>query len=156
MTSESFGESIKRLFKAIPRVRKTNYGKDIYLEYSCSQIVYSTNSSLPETPELVNRANLITIMNNSLDNNKYHYLSEHRQNTEELSLLLPELLKFDEDDVMTLHEDLKNKIKSNVQCNVIERIPHNIAYMWLGLSLLSKIAGIELENIEKDIFKYAN
>lgn len=156
LTSESFGESIKRLFKAIPRVRKINYGKDIYLEYSCSQIVYSTNSSLPETPELVNRANLITIMNNSLDTDKYHYLSEHRQNTEELSLLLPELLKFDEDYVMTKHEELKNEIKSNLQCNVMERIPHNIAYMWLGLSLLSKIAGIELENIEKDIFKYAN
>ena len=156
LTSESFGDSMKRLFKAIPRVKRTNFGKNVHMEYSCSQIVYSTNSALPEIPELENRANLITMVNNSLDTDKYQYLSEHRENTEELSLLLPELLKFDEDYVMALHNELKNEIKSSAEDNVMARIPHNIAYMWTGLTLLCEIAGVELKNIKEDIIKFTN
>ena len=155
ISSGAYESNIKGMYKAIPRAKKRNHGKELSIEHQCSQIVYSTNSTLPDIPELVNRANLITITKNSLDTNKYKYLSEHKENNKELSLILPELVKIDEKYVKQLHSDLVKYLRQNVDDTGIPRLLHNIAYMWTGLKLLADMAGVNLENIKEKIVDYA-
>lgn len=129
ISSGAYESNIKGMYKAVPRAKKRNQGKELSIEHQCSQIVYSTNSTLPDIPELVNRANLITITKNSLDTNKYQYLSEHKENNKELSLILPELVKLDENFVKQLHSDFVKYLRQNVDDTGIPRLLHNIAYM---------------------------
>ena len=152
--SKGFGQTIKNQYNSTPRARKVDYGKNIFLEYPCSQIVYSTNSTLPMVDALENRVNLITIMKNCLDTDKYRYLPENTKNNEELSLILPELLKLDESEIVKRHKNLVEKIKENIDKKV-PRISHNIAYMWCGIQLLEEIADIRIDNLEEEIIKYA-
>lgn len=155
LTSAKLSQSIKTLFKAVPRVKMKNFGKDLDMSQTCSQVVYSTNSALPEIPELENRANVITIMNNSLDTEKYQYLDEHVLNREELSLILPELLKYSEEEVISIHSQLQEYLKEHLEDDVIPRIFHNIAYMWTGITLLEKIADYKIENLHLEVIEYA-
>ncbi len=152
--SKGFGQTIKNQYNSTPRARKVDYGKNIFLEYPCSQIVYSTNSTLPMVDALENRVNLITIMKNYLDTDKYRYLPENTKNNEELSLILPELLKLDESEIVKRHKNLVEKIKENIDKKV-PRIAHNTAYMWCGIQLLEEIADIRINNLEEEIIKYA-
>ena len=152
--SKGFGQTIKNQYNSTPRARRIEYGKNIFLEYPCSQIVYSTNSSLPEVDALENRVNLINIMKNYLDTDKYHYLTENTQNNEELSLILPELLKLDEEKIVEKHKELVEEIKGKID-GKIPRIAHNTAYMWCGIKLLEQIADIEIKDLKSEVIKYA-
>lgn len=154
--SKGFANYIKALFKAVSRAKGDSNNKNaIKKNKACSQAIYSTNSNLPDIPELANRANVITIMKNSLNTDKFKYFGENRENREELSLLLPKLLEFDNDYVLATHSKLESYLKQHLDNSVVPRIFYNIAYMWTGLTLLEKIANYTPDNIHLEILEYA-
>ncbi len=154
--SKGFANYLKGMFKAVSRAKGDNNDKKkINKRPACSQAIYSTNSTLPDIPELANRANVITIMKNSLNTDKFKYFGENRENREELSLLLPKLLEFDNDYVISIHKELENYLKHYLDNSVVPRIFYNIAYMWTGLTLLEEIANYTPENIHLEILEYA-
>lgn len=155
LESAYFGSTIKKQFKASKRVTRKPHNKGANIIKPNSQIIYSTNGALPEIPELANRANLISIMSQTLDEEKFEYFGDNSENRKELSLILPELLKFTEDEVLQIHSNLIEKLKNNLGTNSISRIYHNIAYMWTGIVLLEKIADTTISYLEPQIFEYA-
>ena len=155
LTSLNFNNLLKKAFNGIKRRKMKNYGKESDDRQICSQLVFSTNGAMPEIPELENRANVFTIMKNSFDSEKFLYF-DNTQNREELSLILPELIKYDDKYVVALHEQLKEILSERVKIKAMPRIIHNIAYMWTGLYLLTEIADYYIENIEEKIVEYAN
>lgn len=154
LKSEKFKAKIKANYRGTPRVRMRSYGTEPDLIHICSQILYTANGALPEVAEIENRANVISIMDTSLDVDKYNYLDENIENREELSLLLPELLKYSPDDVIEIHRGLKDLLKSVFDKKVNNRIPSNVAYMWTGLTLLQNIAKTTLSGIDDEIISY--
>jgi len=154
LESANFSSIIKKQFKASKRITRKSYNKGANIIKPNSQIIYSTNGALPEIPELVNRANLISIMSQTLDEENFEYFGDNIENRKELSLILPELLKFTEDEVLKIHTELVDKLKKNLGTGSISRIYHNVAYMWTGIVLLEKIAGTTIEYLEPQIFEY--
>lgn len=155
LESVKFGATIKKLFKSSTRVRRKGFGQLPDFTKPCSQAVYSTNGALPDIPELSNRANAINIMTFTLDVEKFQYFEENIQNRAELSLILPELLKFSEKEVISIHNQLQEYLKKSVGNDVIPRIFHNIAYMWTGITLLEKIADYKIENLHLGVIEYS-
>ena len=154
LNSKSLGAKIKANYKATPKIRMKSYGKEPDLCQICSQLVYTANGNIPQIQELVNRANVISINDTSLDTDNYKYLDENADNREELSLILPELIKYAPEKVFETFEHLKLVLKESLE-KVNNRILSNIAYMWTGLTLLQDIAGIKLENIDEGIIEHA-
>jgi len=154
LNSKSLGAKIKANYKATPKIRMKSYGKEPDLCQICSQLVYTANGNIPQIQELVNRANVISINDTSLDTDNYKYLDENADNREELSLILPELIKYAPEEVFETFEHLKLVLKESLE-KVNNRILSNIAYMWTGLTLLQDIAGIKLENIDEGIIEHA-
>ncbi len=155
LESAYFGSTIKKQFKASKRVTRKAHNKGANIIKPNSQIIYSTNGALPEIPELANRANLIAIMSQTLNEEKFEYFGDNSENRNELSLILPELLKFTDDEVLQIHSELIEKLTNNLGTSSISRIYHNIAYMWTGIVLLEKIAGTTIADLEPHIFEYA-
>lgn len=62
----------------------------------CSPMAYSTNESLPDLKEVINRLNVVEIFGKvfKADKFKYHEIDKgNNDNLKELSLILPEFLK---------------------------------------------------------------
>lgn len=154
ITSKNFEQIVKNIFSATPRATSIKYGTSTNFKFPCSQVIYSTNGMLPEISQLENRANTVTIMQNTLDTTKYQYLNEHTSNREELSLILPKLMEFDLETVILMHKKLKSCLRDSINFQNVPRIDNNIAYMWTGLKLLLNIAEYEPENLFEDIINY--
>ena len=152
LTSSNFTALIKAAYKAIPRTKMLPYGKDIDCIHTCSPLAYSTNESLPDLKEVVNRMNIIEIFGNvfKADKFKYHEVSK----LQELSLILPEFLKYSKDDIVKLYEQVFDILKANVQ-DTQNRVISNIAYAYTGAIMLLAIADIEVEDLQQMIIAYA-
>ena len=154
ISSKSFGNFIKALYNGISRAKRGE-NKKTEKRKTCSQCVCSTNSTLNGIPEVINRANIITIMNNSLDVSKYHYLNEHKENRRDLSLILPKLLEFDVNEILNIHSELEEYLRQHISDTGIPRILSNVAYMWTGLKLLENVANYSLDELYSKIIDYA-
>lgn len=109
----------------------TNYGKEVDCVRFCSPLAYSTNESLPDLKEVISRLNVIEIFGNKFkaDKFKYHEFNKNNANNlRELSLILPEFLKFDKDTILNMYEDVFEKLKQSVQ-DTQNRIINNISYV---------------------------
>ena len=157
LNSSNFTALIKGAYKGIPRTKMSPYGKDVKYMHICSPLACSTNEALPDLQEVVNRLNIVEIFGKifKADKFKYHEVDKDGgNNIKELSLILPEFLKFSKEDVLKLYEQIFEMLENNVQ-DTQKRIINNIAYAYTGALLLLKIAGISIDGLQDKIIEYA-
>lgn len=132
------------------------YGKEVAYTRICSPLAYSTNESLPELKEVVNRMNIIEIFGKifKADKFNYHEISNNANNLKDLSLILPEFLKFSREDVIKRYEELFDFLKANVQ-DTQGRVISNLAYAYTGAILLLQVAGIDNEILKDKVVEFA-
>ena len=156
LNSSKFTALIKGAYKGIPRTKMSSYGKDVKYMHICSPLACSTNEALPDLQEVVNRLNIVEIFGKifKADKFKYHEVDKDGgNNLKELSLILPEFLKFTKDDVLKLYEQTFEMLENNVQ-DTQKRIINNIAYAYTGTLLLLKIAGISIDGLQDKVIEY--
>ena len=105
LLSGNFNEFIKSLYHATPRTKMTNYGREIEVSQVCSPFAGSTNDRLPNLKEIINRLNIVEMFGKSFDSSKFKYFETNEENIKELSLILPEILKFDTEKVKSMYSD---------------------------------------------------
>lgn len=157
LNSSNFTALIKGAYKGIPRTKMSSYGKDVKYMHICSPLACSTNEALPDLQEVVNRLNIVEIFGKifKADKFKYHEVDKDGgNNIKELSLILPEFLKFSKDDVLKLYEKNFEMLENNVQ-DTQKRIINNIAYAYTGTLLLLEIAGISIDGLQDKVIEYA-
>lgn len=154
LNSKKLGAKIKSSYRATPKIRMRAFGQEPDLCQICSQVIYTANGNIPQIQELVNRANVISINDTSLDTENYRYLDENAKNREELSLILPELIKYAPEEVFETYKQLKEVLKESLE-KINNRILSNVAFMWTGLVLLQEIAGISIDNLDEGIIEHA-
>ena len=135
-------------------IRYTKFGKEIEYINTCSPLIYSTNEYLPNLQEVINRLSIVQIFGKNFDTNKFKYFSDNKDKIEELSLILPEMLKFQLDYVMHAYNDISDLIKNNT--NIKEhRIINNLAYAYTGTKLLLQIGNVKIDNLDNMFLLYA-
>ncbi len=155
LLSGNFNEFIKSLYHATPRTKMTNYGREIEVSQVCSPFAGSTNDRLPNLKEIINRLNIVEMFGKSFDSSKFKYFETNEENVKELSLILPEILKFDIEEVKSIYSDTVKLLETSVK-DTQRRVINNIAYAYTGVRLLLTVAGITLNDIELKLIEYAN
>ena len=157
LTSSNFTALVKGVYKGVPRTKMLPYGKGVEYINTCSPLAYSTNESLPDLKEVVNRMNIVEIFGKVFKADKFNYHEVDKDNNtrlKELSLILPEFLKYSKEDVMQLYEDVFEVLKDNVKYTQ-NRVINNIAYAYTGALILLSIADIALDDLQDKIIQYA-
>lgn len=155
LLSGNFNEFIKSLYHATPRTKMTNYGREIEVSQVCSPFAGSTNDRLPNLKEIINRLNIVEMFGKSFDSSKFKYFETNEENIKELSLILPEILKFGTEKVKSMYSDTVKILETSVK-DTQRRVINNIAYAYTGVRLLLTVAGITLNDIEQKLIEYAN
>lgn len=133
------------------------YGRGVEYIHTCSPLAYSTNETLPDLRELINRLNVVEIFGNNFDADKFKYHefdNSNQNNLKELSLILPEFLKYTKESILAMYERNFEVLKNNVK-DTQKRVISNIAYAYTGAQMLSYISGVEFENLEEKVITYA-
>lgn len=157
LNSANFTALVKGAYKAIPRTRMLPYGRGVEYIHTCSPLAYSTNETLPDLREVVNRMNIIEIFGKvfKADKFKYHEINNSsNDNLKELSLILPEFLRYSKDDIIKFYEQIFEMLKANVQ-DTQNRVISNIAYAYAGALMLLNIAGVKVDNLQEMVIEYA-
>ena len=155
LLSGNFNEFIKSIYHATPRTKMTNYGREIEVLQVCSPFAGSTNERLPNLKEIINRLNIVEMFGKSFDSSKFNYFETNEDKVKELSLILPEILKFDIEEVKSIYSDTVKLLETSVK-DTQRRVINNIAYAYTGVRLLLTVAGITLNDIEEKLIEYAN
>ena len=156
LTSSNFTSLAKSAYNAIARTKMQGYGKEVAYTMICSPLAYSTNESLPELKEVVNRMNIIEIFGKvfKADKFKYHETNGNTNKVKELSLILLEFLKFQKEDVIKLYEENFDFLKENVK-DTQNRVISNISYAYTGAILLLEIANIQASSLQDKVVEFA-
>lgn len=158
LNSENFTTLVKGAYKAIPRRRMLPYGRGIEYIHICSPMAYSTNESLPDLKEVINRLNVVEIFGKvfKADKFKYHEIDKgNNDNLKELSLILPEFLKYSIKDILDVY-DIAFAILENADIqDTQKRIINNLAYAYTGIMLLLDISGVQINDLDGKIIEYA-
>ncbi|MDD3571183.1 MAG: hypothetical protein PHY44_08795 [Lachnospiraceae bacterium] len=157
LTSSNFTALIKGIYKGIPRTRSLPYGRGVEYIHTCSPLGYSTNETLSDLKEVVNRLNIVEIFGKIFEAGKfkYHELDKNnKDNLKELSLILPEFLKYSVDDVIKLYNQVFDMLEANIQ-DTQKRVINNIAYAYTGALMLVGISGVEFGNLQEKVIEYA-
>lgn len=157
LASSNFTALVKGAYKGVPRTKMLPYGKGIDYINTCSPLAYSTNESLPDLKEVINRMNIIEIFGKifKADKFKYHEIDkDNNARLKELSLILPQFLKYSTEDVIKLYEQVFEILKANVK-DTQNRVISNIAYAYTGALMLLSIANADIADFDKLIVDYA-
>ena len=154
LMSSNFAALIKGIYKGVPRTKMLPYGRGVEYIHTCSPLTYSTNESLPDLKEVINRLNVIEIFGKVFKADKFNYHELNKQNLDELSLILPQLLKYPVEKVMGLYEMVFNDLEKQVE-DTQKRIINNLAYAYTGTLLLKLISGVEIENLQEKVVEFA-
>lgn len=157
LASSNFTALVKGAYKGVPRTKMLPYGRGIDYINTCSPLAYSTNESLPDLKEVVNRMNIIEIFGKIFKADKFKYHEVDKDNNarlKELSLILPQFLKYSTEDVIKLYEQVFEILKANVK-DTQNRVISNIAYAYTGALMLLAIADIALEDLQNKVIQYA-
>lgn len=157
LNSSNFTALVKGVYKGIPRTRMLTFGKGVEYIHPCSPLAYSTNEALPDLQEVVNRMNIVEIFGKIFKADKFRYHEVDKfgvDNIKELSLILPEALKFPKEDIIRTYEKIFEMLENNVQ-DTQKRVINNIAYAYTGALLLLKIADIGIDGLQDKIIEYA-
>ena len=155
IASDNFIEHIKHLYQGTVRTKMSKFGTELKQISICSPVVYSTNEKLPNYKEVQNRLNVFELFGQSFDDVNFKYFEINQKNVEELSLILPEILKYRVDDVLKKYNEVVAMLKNNIK-ETSQRVIFNIAYAYTGLMLLLEIANIELKDKNKLLIDYAS
>lgn len=156
LASSNFTALVKGAYKGVPRTKMLPYGRGIDYINTCSPLAYSTNESLPDLKEVVNRMNIIEIFGKIFKADKFKYHEVDKDNNarlKELSLILPQFLKYSTEDVIKLYEQVFEILKANVK-DIQNRVISNIAYAYTGALMLLAIADITLEDLQDKVIQY--
>ena len=156
LNSANFIALVKGAYKAVPRTVMLPYRKGVDYIHTCSPLAYSTNESLPDLKEVINRMNIIEIFGKVFKADKFNYHEINNgsnDNLKELSLILPEFLKYSKDDIIKLYVQVFELLRANVQ-DTQNRVISNIAYAYTGALMLLNIAGIEVEKLQEMVIEY--
>ena len=154
LLSDNFTELIKSMYNGTTRTRMKNYGKEVENIQVNSPLAYSTNEKLPQLKEVHNRLNIVEMFGKSFDPSKFNYFETNEDNIKELSLIHPEILKFDIEFVENTKNEIIKFLKSNVKEDTQERVINNVAYACTGLKLLMNISGKDIDGFEKQLIEY--
>ena len=158
LTSSNFTALVKGAYKAIPRTRMLPYGKGVEYIHICSPMAYSTNETLPDLKEVINRLNVIEIFGKvfKADKFKYHEVDKgNNDNLKELSLILPEFLKYTIKDVLKIYDNVFEILENSDIQDTQKRVINNIAYAYTGILLLLDISGVQVNDLDYKIIEYA-
>ncbi len=158
LNSTNFTALVKGAYKAIPRHRMLPYGRGVENIHICSPLAYSTNDPLPNLLEVVNRLNIVEIFGKvfKADKFKYHEIDkDNNNNLKELSLILPEMLKFSFQDVLEIYEMTFKTLEESVK-DTQKRVINNIAYAYTGALLLLEISNVHIDNLAEKFIAFAN
>lgn len=156
LMSASFTEFVKTVFKGTIRTRMKNYGKEVDFINICSPLVYSTNERLPNLKEVSNRLNIVEMFGDIFKAEKFNYHESNDENLKELSLILPELIKYPIDKVLEIHNDVIKLLEKNISNTKQRRMFNNLAYGYTGLLLLLKVADMNIDGLEEKFLSYAS
>lgn len=154
LMSSNFTALIKGIYKGVPRTKMLPYARGVEYIHTCSPLAYSTNEALPDLKEVINRLNVIEIFGKAFKADKFNYHELNRENLDELSLILPELLKYPTEKVIGLYENVFKELEKQVE-DTQKRIINNIAYAYTGALLLKHISEIEIENLDEKVIEFA-
>ena len=154
LASQSFTEQIKTIYHGTIRARMKNFGKDVDFIYICSPLAYSTNDKLPNLKEVRNRINIIEMFGKIFDADKFKYHESNKEKLEELSLILPEILKIPVKEVFNIYEKTIDVLELNIK-DAQRRVINNLAYAYTGIQLLLGVAKIELNNLQEKFIEYS-
>ncbi len=158
LTSNNFTALVKGAYKAIPRTRCLHYGRGVEYIHICSPMAYSTNDTLPDLKEVINRLNVVEIFGKvfKADKFKYHEVDKgNNDNLKELSLILPEFLKYSIDDVFEVYDTAFAILENADIQDTQKRIINNLAYAYTGIMLLLDICGVQINDFDEKIIEYA-
>ena len=154
LVSSNFISLVKGIYKGIPRTKMTSYGKEVKYINTCSPLAYSTNEPLPDLKEVINRMNIVEIFGKVFKADKFNYHEFNKDNLAELSLILPELLKYPVKNVLALYEKVFAILEDNVD-DIQKRVINNLAYAYTGALLLKHIGDIEIADLQEKVIKFA-
>lgn len=157
LNSSNFTALVKGMYKGVPRTRMLSYGKGVEYIHTCSPLAYSTNDPLPNLREVINRLNVIEIFGKKFqaENFKYHELDNANESKlPELSLILPEFLKYTKNSIIDMYEKNFAILEANVK-DTQRRVINNIAYAYTGAQMLLSISSIEFEDLEAKVIEFA-
>lgn len=154
LISSDFISIIKAIYKGISRSRMRSHGKIVEYIRTCSPLAYSTNEPLPDLKEVINRLNIVEIFGKVFNADKFNYHEFNKDNLAELSLILPELLKYPVKNVLALYEKVFTILEENVD-DTQKRIINNLAYAYTGALLLKHIGDIEIADLQEKVIKFA-
>ncbi len=106
----------------------------------CSPLVFTSNVMPAEKPEIFNRMLFLNADNLNFSPENFKYFGKAK---EELSCILPHILKYSPDEIKNKHERNKNKLKMQY-ANGSDRMLSQIAIALTGYEVLSEIAGTQL------------
>lgn len=157
LNSSSFTVLVKNMYKGVKRTRMMNYGQGVDNVYTCSPLAYSTNDPLPNLKEVINRLNVIEIFGKKFQAEKFKYHELDNANESklpELSLILPEFLKYKKESIIDMYERNFKVLEANVE-DTQRRVINNIAYAYTGAQMLSYISGVQFEGFEDKVIEFA-
>lgn len=157
LCSKKFVQIAKSAFEGQARGRLVKGPDNKYRQDSkkaFSQLVYSTNKPLPDIEELRNRMSVYTIMKGAFNEKSFKYFDKDIEKRQELSLILPELMKFTHEDVINLYQHFEQYFSEQLR-DVEQRIICNLAYDCTGAYILQQIAGYEIPDFNLKLLDYA-
>lgn len=154
LASSNFTEISKTLYNAIIRTRMKNFGQNVDQVYICSPLVCSTNEKIPNLKEVENRINVVEMFGNIFNPDKFNYHETNSSKLEELSIILPELIKIDSKKILTMHQKNVELLETN-GIKSQRRVLSNLAYAYTGLQLLMDLAENSLCNIQDNFLEFA-
>lgn len=157
LNSSNFSALVKGAYKGIARHRMTAYGREVDNINICSPFAYSTNDSLPDLKEIINRLNIVEIFGKIFKAEKFKYHEtdkDNPNNLSELSLILPEFLKYSIKEVLDIYDTAFAILENTNIQDTQKRIINNIAYAYTGIFMLLEISGIQIDDLEKKIVEY--
>lgn len=115
LMSSNFTALVKGVYKGVSRTKSLPYGRGVEYIHTCSPLTYSTNEVLPNLKEVINRLNVVEIFGKVFKADKFNYHELNKENLDELSLILPELLKYPIENVLALYEKVFKILENQVE-----------------------------------------
>lgn len=150
---QQFTELVKDTFSFLTRAKGSKSGALVAQPINSSLIV--TSNEVPELKaEVITRLIIATDM--QIDISKYKYFDAEK--AKKLSLIVPQVLKYANEDILTLYEQSLVDITSFLPVDFKEhRVKHNFAIALTGLRMLEQASGEykipDLKNKIADYFK---
>lgn len=155
LCSEYFTATMKTAYNGRPRAKMLPYGRGIETIQTCSQLVLSTNETLPDLPEVTNRLNTIKIFGKIFKSDDYNYHETNKDKLNELSVALPEILKYSFEEVFKIYDNYMKLLEEHLPKKSQTRVLNNLSYAYTGVRLLLQISNMKIENLDNKFIEYA-